>query len=368
MESAARRGRVVQPVGFVAKRSRIGLWRVRLVCASHTGVLFGVGACGALRRGAARGRAQPAASRGRLQLLRGRNCAQRRPWAARCGRSVTRSRRCRSTRPTSPPRASITWAGWHSSGRRQTASRTALAIVDSVVSRSRLAGGVSANWLFQDPDGVDRHGHRPPLRPRLSALGQVPGGRIRSLPGSEPGRLSARPSSSCRRVSHRAACAARASCATSRSTPGSASDRRRELAFSLVGNNLTDPGHGLLPLHVRRRHRLSAPSLFTLEADLVGDFTTYDETKLRAWAGVEVLAGGQYPAPRRLSLRRRPEQPRLSGGLGYVSKEFSFDVSVRRIFGDSSATVLFFGLQVSRRVARHRAGVSGCIGARAAGF
>src|SRR6187551_1393916 len=29
-------------------------------------------------------------------------------------------------------------------------------IVDSVVSRSRLAGGVSANWLFQDADGVDR--------------------------------------------------------------------------------------------------------------------------------------------------------------------------------------------------------------------
>src|SRR5215471_9574908 len=30
-------------------------------------------------------------------------------------------------------------------------------IVDSVVSRSHLAGGVSANWLFQDPDGVNRH-------------------------------------------------------------------------------------------------------------------------------------------------------------------------------------------------------------------
>ena len=35
----------------------------------------------------------------------------------------------------------------------------------------------------------------------------------------------------------------------------------------------------------------------------------------------------------------------LSGGLGYVSKEFSFDASVRRILGDQGATAFFLGLR-----------------------
>jgi hypothetical protein len=114
--------------------------------------------------------------------------------------------------------------------------------------------------------------------------------------------------------------------------------------LSLVGNNLTDPGHGLLPMLLGGGIGFGS-NLFTLEADLVGDLTTYDQTKLRGMGGFEYLAGGQYPI--RLGYRYDDGQKShaLSGGLGYVSKEFSFDVSMRRILGDQGATAFFLGLR-----------------------
>lgn len=218
-----------------------------------------------------------------------------------------------------------------------------LAIVDSVVSRSRLAGGVSANWLFQDPDGVDRRGLdlRFGLGFPLSDVFLV-GATARYLDLSQDGyprglelvppslaSSGLRQESIVKDITFDAGM-------TIRPSP--------ELAFSIVGYNLTDPGHSLLPLTFGGGIGFGQ-SLFTLEADLVGDFTTYDETKLRAMAGAEVLAGGQFPL--RVGYRYDDGQgtQSLSGGLGYASKEFSFDFSVRRIFGDSSATVIFFGLK-----------------------
>lgn len=67
------------PAGwFCCQTIRHWSMAIRLVCASHTGVLFGVGACVVLRRGAARGRAQRAAPRGWVRILGGRNRAERR--------------------------------------------------------------------------------------------------------------------------------------------------------------------------------------------------------------------------------------------------------------------------------------------------
>lgn len=218
-----------------------------------------------------------------------------------------------------------------------------LAIVDSVVSRSRLAGGLSVNWLFQDPEGVDRRAldARFALAFPVSDKLQVgASGRYMDLSqdGFPRGRDVLPPSAASSGLAGESIVKEITFDAglTIRPTPN--------LAVSLVGNNLTDPGHSLLPLIFGAGVGFGA-DLFTVEVDLAGDFTTYESTKLRGMGGVEFLAAGQYPL--RLGYRYDEGQGShaLSGGAGYAAKEFAFDVSVRRIFGDDAATAYFFGLK-----------------------
>lgn len=218
-----------------------------------------------------------------------------------------------------------------------------LAIVDSVVSRSRLAGGLSVNWLFQDPEGVDRRALDArfalafPVSDKLlvGASGRYldlsqdgfPRGRNLLPPSAASSGLAGE--SIVQEITFDAGL-------TIRPTPN--------LAVSLVGNNLTDPDHSLLPLIFGAGAGFGS-DLFTIEVDLAGDFTTYESTKLRGMGGVEFLAAGQYPL--RLGYRYDEGQGShaLSGGAGYAAREFAFDVSLRRIFGDDAATAYFFGLK-----------------------
>jgi hypothetical protein len=216
-------------------------------------------------------------------------------------------------------------------------------IVDSVVSRSHLAGGISANWLFQDPDGVNRKGMD--LR---FGLGFPVSDRV--LVGASARYLDLKEDGFPRGIdllppSVASSGLRRESMVKDITVDAGITIRAAEnFAISLVGNNLTEPGHSLLPLILGGGMGYGT-QLFTLEADLVADLTTYDQTKLRGMGGFEYLAGGQYPL--RLGYRYDEGQKShaLSGGVGYVSKEFSFDFSVRRILGDLGATAFFFGLR-----------------------
>jgi hypothetical protein len=218
-----------------------------------------------------------------------------------------------------------------------------VAIVDSVVSRSRLAGGVSANWLFQDGDGVDRQamdlrfalGFPVSDKLQLGASGRYldlsqngfPRGRDTLPPSAASGGLA--DESIVSDITFDAGL-------TIRPTPN--------FAFSFVGNNLTDPGHGLLPLIFGGGVGFGS-NVFTVEADLAGDFTTYESTKVRAMGGVEFLAAGSYPLRFGYRYDEGQTSHALSGGVGFVSREFSFDASLRRIFGDDAATAYFFALK-----------------------
>jgi hypothetical protein len=114
--------------------------------------------------------------------------------------------------------------------------------------------------------------------------------------------------------------------------------------LSLVGNNLTQPGNSYLPLELGGGLGYGT-ELFTIESDLVADFDTYAKTTLRGMGGLEVLAGGQYPLRIGYGYDDGQRSHALSGGIGYLSKEFSFDFAIRRVFGDVSTTAFFFSLK-----------------------
>jgi len=231
-------------------------------------------------------------------------------------------------------------AQFWSKGNRQSYGAS---IVDSVVSRSHLAGGISANWLFQDPDGVNRRG----LDLRFG-LGFPLSDRV--LVGASGRYLDLREDGFPRGLGLLPPSAAssglrRESMVKDITVDAGITIRAGDnIGISLVGNNLTEPGHSLLPFCLGGGVGYGS-NLFTVEADLLGDFTTYDQTKLRGMGGIEYLAAGQYPL--RVGYRYDDGQKShaLSGGLGYVSKEFSFDFSLRRILGDQAETAFFFGLR-----------------------
>ena len=56
-----------------------------------------------------------------------------------------------------------------------------------------------------------------------------------------------------------------------------------ELAISLVGNNMNNPGHGFQPASVAGAIGFGNEN-FTLEGDLLADFSTWEETAVRAMA------------------------------------------------------------------------------------
>jgi hypothetical protein len=216
-------------------------------------------------------------------------------------------------------------------------------IVDSVVSRSRMAGGVSANWLFQDADGVDREamdirlGLALPISDKLliGASGRYldlkENGYPRGLdvlpPSVASGGLEG--ASIVKDITFDAGLSIRP-------VPG--------LGVSLVGQNITDPGHGFLPLLLGGGIGFGT-NMFTVEGDMMGDFTTYDETTWRYMVGGEFLAAGTYPLRVGYRFDEGQDSHALSAGIGYAAREFSFDVSARHVLGEDSLTAIFIGLK-----------------------
>jgi hypothetical protein len=116
------------------------------------------------------------------------------------------------------------------------------------------------------------------------------------------------------------------------------------LRFGLVGHNLTDPGTGLAPSTLAGGVGYQG-GIFALEADLLGDFTTYGHPEARIMAGGEVFLGQHVP----LRLGYRYDDGSTShavfGGIGYIAKQWGVEFSGG---GDvySPHTSLIFGLGV----------------------
>ena len=209
-----------------------------------------------------------------------------------------------------------------------------IAAVDSVGSSSRVAGGIGATWTRQDPDGVDRtssdlrFAFAYPLSDKLFAGA---GGRFMWLSENGAGPLR-----------------------TSLASNGLEGDKILKnfafdlgltvrpgggLSFALVGNNLNGTDAGYQPLTLGGGIGF-VKDKFGIEGDLVSDLVTWDKAKMRAMAGAELLLGDH--AIVRGGYRYDDGAKSHSGslGLGYIDKQFSADIGVRRILSGDAATAV----------------------------
>ncbi len=213
------------------------------------------------------------------------------------------------------------------------------AAVDSLINAQHIAGGISANWSAQDSDGINRDsfdlrfGLAAPLSDRFFLGGTMHYLTLRQdgyprEDGLEPsvasGGLDGSPI--VQQITFDA---------------GVTIKPTDELSVAAVGTGLTDPGHGFLPFTFGGGAGFSTED-FSIEVDALGDFTTYDRTKMRVMGGGELLLADSFPVRGGYRWDEGTSTQAVSGGLGYVSPQFAVEASVRGVVaGPQSLTVVF---------------------------
>jgi hypothetical protein len=117
-----------------------------------------------------------------------------------------------------------------------------------------------------------------------------------------------------------------------------------EMALSVVGQNLSDSGNGYLPLMFGGGAGFGNEN-FSLEVDVVSDFSTYDDSTTRVMGGAEVLLGDSFPLRGGYSYDEGPDLHSISGGFGFVSREFSLDAGMRAAIRGPSSLAFVIGFK-----------------------
>jgi len=216
------------------------------------------------------------------------------------------------------------------------------AIVDSVT--GRLAGGLSVMGGFLDPDGIDRSwldirlGLAYPISDRFY-FGLS--GRYLKVTQDGFGVLG-----------------------DSRASGGIRDPEGGRLAFvdiptfdagitvrggdnifiSLAGQNLTFPDNGIMPTTLGGGLAYASND-FTIEVDGVGDFTSYKDTTVRVMGGGELLVADHIPLRGGYRFDQGADSHAVSGGFGYLAREFSADLAIRRTVSGPGATTIVIGLE-----------------------
>ncbi len=212
------------------------------------------------------------------------------------------------------------------------------AAVDSIVSSAHVAGGLGGTWTSQDPDGLGRTSSdlRFALAFPFSDRFYVGlGGRYLWLKqNGTAGPFDPSPASGGLHGKNIVRGFTFDAGATLKPTDG--------LALSIVGQNLNNPGNGFQPMTFGGGAGFGTHD-FTLEGDMLADFTTWDRTTIRAMGGFEFLAANHYPL--RLGYRYDQGQKShgISAGVGYIDKVFSAEVAVRRTVSGPKATTVVIG-------------------------
>ncbi len=216
------------------------------------------------------------------------------------------------------------------------------AAVDSIVSSSGVAGGIGGTYNLQDADGIDRttgdirFGLSIPIADRFF-MGL--GGRyltVKQNDGDRAGPLGTSLASS--------GLARKKIVRSFAFDAGATFKLSDEIALGIVGNNLNNPDTGFQPTSVGGGLGYGNEN-FTLEVDAVGDFTTYDQTKMRAMGGFEYLISGTYPIRLGYRFDDGQESHAITGGVGYVDQQFSAEVAVQRTVSGPEYTVVVLGFK-----------------------
>lgn len=117
------------------------------------------------------------------------------------------------------------------------------------------------------------------------------------------------------------------------------------LALSIVGTNLTNPGDGYRPLGFGGGIGIGQRQ-FSIEADVAANFTTYDKTKLRYMVGGEFLVADSYPLRAGYRFDQGLQTHLVSGGAGYLDRQFGVEASIQRTVSGPSSTAIILSLQL----------------------
>ncbi len=210
----------------------------------------------------------------------------------------------------------------------------AAAVVDSSTSSTSLAGGLAAAWTIQDPDGISRRGSDLRLGLAFPFSQQFRMGMaMRYLAFRQQGEGPLGPSLASGGLDGDSIIRGFGVDA------GVTLQPNRNLALSLVGLNLNSPGHGFQPTWVGGGVGFGNDQ-FTVEGNVISDFTTWDETSMLAMLGGELLVSDTFPLRAGYRYDQGAESHGISGGVGYIDRSVSLELGVRRTVVGPGATAI----------------------------
>jgi hypothetical protein len=209
-----------------------------------------------------------------------------------------------------------------------------LAIVDSILNSSHVAGGLGGTWSTLDPNGIHRTWTDArgavslPIGDHLSVGTAVRWLRVEQNVGSGP--FGASPASGG---------TSGAPIFSGLTFDAGATGSLDGFRLAVVGRNLTNPGTALAPTTAVAGFGYFNET-FALEADGLLDFTTWGSTRGRVMGGGELFLADRYAV--RLGWRydagTKLNSPSI--GLGYIDPRWSIEVGIRHDLVSDHASTL----------------------------
>ena len=109
--------------------------------------------------------------------------------------------------------------------------------------------------------------------------------------------------------------------------------------IAVLGQNLTFPDNAMLPTMIGGGLGFGTGD-FSVEADGLVDFNSYEEASARIMVGGEVLVADHFPIRAGYRWDQGANIHSASLGLGFIAREFSVEASARRSISDPGTTML----------------------------